>query len=451
MSDTSKKTPGVDTKLVARALSGGSTDTITKGDEKILLESSESNNEREKLRLAVQDKMAEVKANVSALPPIPAKFETSKSYLALVKSRRRPYANGVTNPRKRFDAIGKVQDDSDAIKKYNRLLSSLARSLTQCDDYESLLTKVNEGDDEEIKREEESVGDDEVLGSDEDTDDCIVVEMPTSKRQKRGKKSSTKLPSPGTSVTSLESAQPGEEVSLILQKIKALQKKKEEDSKKAKETLKKMEKMEKKLQKKIKEEAAEVKALKKKKLEESLKKKKMEEALKKKKKMEEAALKKKKKEQDAEEAVLKKKNEGEVLAVIKKKKEEETAAAAAAAEPKKNEEQEETAKKIPFKEIIASKKNTVLKKAKEAEAKKVADGEDCVQECREAVEKNEDEQDTWQHGILDGSGSGKSQKGEGCGGANNGGCEQNPESSYHSRTSRCCVLDPTCSGHSCSQ
>ena len=355
----------------------------------MLLESSESNNEREKLRLAVQDKMAEVKANVSALPPIPAKFETSKSYLALVKSRRRPYANGVTNPRKRFDAVGKVQDDSDAIKKYNRLLSSLARSLTQCDDYKSLLTKVNEGDDEEIKREEESeesVGDDEVLGSDEDTDDNIVVEMPTSKRQKRGKKSSTKLPSPGTSVTSLESAQPGEEVSLIRQEIEALQKKKEEDSKKAKETLKKMEK---KLQKKIKE-AAEVKAaiLKKKKLEEAaeaLNKKKKEEAeavLKKKegevlaatkKKEQEAALKKKKKEQDAEEAVLKKKKEGEVLAVTKKKKEEETAAAAAA-EPKKNEEQEETAKKIPFKEIVASKKNTVLKKAKEAEAKKVADG-----------------------------------------------------------------------------
>ena len=335
----------------------------------MLLESSESNNEREKLRLAVQDKMAEVKANVSALPPIPAKFETSKSYLALVKSRRRPYANGVTNPRKRFDAVGKVQDDSDAIKKYNRLLSSLARSLTQCDDYKSLLTKVNEGDDEEIKREEESeesVGDDEVLGSDEDTDDSIVVEMPTSKRQKRGKKSSTKLPSPGTSVTSLESAQPGEEVSLIRQEIEALQKKKEEDSKKAKETLKKMEK---KLQKKIKE-AAEVKAaiLKKKKMEEAAE----VEALKKKKKLEEAAEALNKKKKEEAEAVLKKK-EGEVLAVTKKKKEEETAAAAAA-EPKKNEEQEETAKKIPFKEIVASKKNTVLKKAKEAEAKKVADG-----------------------------------------------------------------------------
>ena len=70
---TRKKTPGVDTKVVPHvpsgAISQNSMEFKTSETSRVLgdADNTESNTEREKMKLAVQDKMAEVKATVSAL------------------------------------------------------------------------------------------------------------------------------------------------------------------------------------------------------------------------------------------------------------------------------------------------------------------------------------------------------------------------------------------------
>ena len=172
---------------------------------------TESNTEREKMKLAVQDKMAEVKATVSALPLLPIKYEGTKDKVELMKLRRRPYENGVTNPRKRFDGVEKVVDDNKAIKRYKAILNSLSKSLTQCDQYSSRLLQLEDGGEQDGKDDEsrESADDD----GDSVDDDCVIVESPSVKRQKIGKheavkESSKNLLIPDTSLDSTENRQP---------------------------------------------------------------------------------------------------------------------------------------------------------------------------------------------------------------------------------------------------
>ena len=93
-----------------------------------------------------------------------------------MKLRRRPYDNGVTNPRKRFDGVEKVVDDNKAINRYKAILNSLSKSLAQCDQYINRLLQLEDGGEQDGKDEKsrESADDD-----DDCVDDCIIVESPS--------------------------------------------------------------------------------------------------------------------------------------------------------------------------------------------------------------------------------------------------------------------------------
>ena len=371
-----KKTPGVDTKVVPRvpsgAISQNSMEFKTSDASRVLgdADDTESDTEREKMKLAVQDKMAEVKATVSALPILPIKYEGTKHKVELMKLRRRPYENGVTNPRKRFDGVEKVVDDNKAIKRYKAILNSLSKSLAQCDKYINRLLQLEDGGEQD--------GKDEKSRECADDDDCIIVESPSVKRQKIGKheavKSSKTLLIPDTSLDSTESRQPLSSSKAISAEARISQLRKEHEEKlniaiekvikEEEEALKKEEALK---RKKEEEEALKKEeALKRKKEEETLKKRKEEETLKKEK---EETLKKKKNE----EALKKEKEEA-----LKKKEEE--------ALKKKEREEVVFKKKDTFKKMKESarkqenmlfgsgkRRQAALKMAKDAEAKKVAD------------------------------------------------------------------------------
>ena len=284
-----EKTPGVDTKVVPHvpsgAISQNSMEFKTSASSKVLgdVDDTESNTEREKMKLAVQDKMADVKAAVSALPLLPIKYEGTKHKVELMKLRRRPYENGVTNPRKRFGGVEKVVDDNKAIKRYKAILNSLSKSLAQCDKYINRLLQLEDGGEQDGKDEKirESADDD-----DDCVDDCVIVESPSVKRQKIGKHEAVKKSSKtllDTSLDSTKSRQPlssSKTAESVEDRISRLHK---EHDRKAAEDKKKL-RME--IEKVIKKEEA----LKKKKEEALKKKKEEEEAIKKNKQAKDQAL-----------------------------------------------------------------------------------------------------------------------------------------------------------------